>query len=181
VTVVFSDLSGSTGLGERLDPESMSQVMARYHETMRAVVRHHGGTVEKFRHLLVRDAVYQAVPKQVRADLHERLAGLLETRAGARVREYEEIVGYHLAQAWRCLAGLGLIDQRGRELGARAAGRLATAGRRALGRGDTPAAATCSTGRWRCCRTTTRSAATCSTTWPRAGSRPATSVAPARS
>jgi class 3 adenylate cyclase/tetratricopeptide (TPR) repeat protein len=96
----------------------------------------------QFRHLLVRDAVYQAVPKQVRADLHERLAGLLETRAGARVREYEEIVGYHLEQAWRCLAGLGPIDRRGRELGARAAGRLATAGRRALGRGDTPAAIT---------------------------------------
>ena len=48
VTVVFSDLSGSTTLGERLDPESLSQVMARYYETMRATVRHHGGTVEKF-------------------------------------------------------------------------------------------------------------------------------------
>jgi class 3 adenylate cyclase len=94
----------------------------------------------QFRHLLVRDAVYQAVPKQVRADLHERLAGLVEARAGARVREYEEIVGYHLEQAWRCLAELGPVDRRGRELGARAAGRLAAAGRRALARGDTPAA-----------------------------------------
>src|SRR5215207_1585600 len=48
VTVVFSDLSGSTALGERLDPESLSRVMARYYEAMRAVVRRHGGTVEKF-------------------------------------------------------------------------------------------------------------------------------------
>jgi class 3 adenylate cyclase/tetratricopeptide (TPR) repeat protein len=94
----------------------------------------------QFRHLLVRDAVYQGVPKGVRAELHERLAGLLEARAGARVREYEEIVGYHLEQAWRCLAELGPIERRGRELGARAAGRLAAAGRRALARGDTPAA-----------------------------------------
>ena len=94
----------------------------------------------QFRHLLVRDAVYQAVPKQVRADLHERLAGLLEARAGARVREYEEIVGYHLEQAWRCRAELGPLDRRGHELGARAAGRLAAAGRRAMARGDTPAA-----------------------------------------
>jgi class 3 adenylate cyclase/tetratricopeptide (TPR) repeat protein len=94
----------------------------------------------QFRHLLVRDAVYAAVPKQVRAELHERLAGLLEARAGDRVREYEEIVGYHLEQAWRCLAELGPVDRRGRELGARAAGRLAAAGRRALARGDTPAA-----------------------------------------
>ena len=46
--MLFSDLSGSTELGERLDPESLSQVMARYYDTMRAVVRHHGGTVEKF-------------------------------------------------------------------------------------------------------------------------------------
>jgi tetratricopeptide (TPR) repeat protein len=76
----------------------------------------------QFRHLLVRDAVYQAVPKGVRAELHERLAGLLEERAGARVREYEEIVGYHLEQAWRCLAELGPVDRRGRELGARARG-----------------------------------------------------------
>jgi predicted ATPase len=92
------------------------------------------------RHLLVRDAVYEAVPKGVRAELHERLAGLLEARAGARVREYEEIVGYHLEQAWRCLAELGPVDRRGGQLGARAAGRLAAAGRRALARGDTPAA-----------------------------------------
>jgi class 3 adenylate cyclase len=48
VTVVFSDLSGSTALGERLDTESLSQVLARDYEAMRAVVRHHGGTVEKF-------------------------------------------------------------------------------------------------------------------------------------
>jgi AAA ATPase domain len=94
----------------------------------------------QFRHLLVRDAVYAAVPKQARVELHERLAGLLEARVGARVREYEEIVGYHLEQAWRFLGELGPIDRRGRELGARAAGRQAAAGRRALGRGDTPAA-----------------------------------------
>ena len=56
------------------------------------------------------------------------------------MREYEEIVGYHLEQAWRCRAELGPLDRRGHELGARAAGRLAAAGRRALARGDTPAA-----------------------------------------
>ena len=122
----------------------------------------------QFRHLLVRDAVYQAVPKQVGADLHERLAGLLEARAGARLREYEEIVGYHLEQAWRCLAELGPVDRRGRELGARAAGRLAAAGRRALARGDTPAATTCSTGRWRCCPAAIPGSRCSSPTWPTA-------------
>ena len=48
VTVVFCDVTGSTALGERLDPESLRHVMARYFEAMRAVIERHGGTVEKF-------------------------------------------------------------------------------------------------------------------------------------
>src|SRR6266508_6587603 len=48
VTVVFCDVTRSTSLGERLDPESLRRVMARYFEAMKAVVERHGGTVEKF-------------------------------------------------------------------------------------------------------------------------------------
>jgi predicted ATPase/class 3 adenylate cyclase len=48
VTVVFADVIGSTNLGERLDPESMRRVMARYFEEMKTAVERHGGTVEKF-------------------------------------------------------------------------------------------------------------------------------------
>src|SRR6266511_2939074 len=48
VTVVFCDVSGSTELGEKLDPESLRRVMARYFEAMKAVIVRHGGTVEKF-------------------------------------------------------------------------------------------------------------------------------------
>jgi class 3 adenylate cyclase len=48
VTVVFSDLAGSTSLGERLDPESLGRVMARWFEAMWAVLERHGGTVQKF-------------------------------------------------------------------------------------------------------------------------------------
>jgi class 3 adenylate cyclase/tetratricopeptide (TPR) repeat protein len=48
VTVFFCDVSGSTALGERIDPESLRQVMARYFETARTVLERHGGTVEKF-------------------------------------------------------------------------------------------------------------------------------------
>jgi class 3 adenylate cyclase/tetratricopeptide (TPR) repeat protein len=48
VTVVFVDITGSTGLGERLDPESLRRVMTRYFDEMRTVVERHGGTVEKF-------------------------------------------------------------------------------------------------------------------------------------
>src|SRR2546428_11072507 len=48
VTVLFSDVTGSTNLGERLDPESLRRVMARYFEEMKAALESHGGTVEKF-------------------------------------------------------------------------------------------------------------------------------------
>src|SRR5215475_12564977 len=38
VTIVFADLIGSTSLHERLDPESVSRVMERYHNAVRAPV-----------------------------------------------------------------------------------------------------------------------------------------------
>jgi class 3 adenylate cyclase len=48
VSVLFCDVTGSTALGERLDPESFRQVMRRYFDAARAVIEQHGGTVEKF-------------------------------------------------------------------------------------------------------------------------------------
>ncbi|MGH2785635.1 MAG: adenylate/guanylate cyclase domain-containing protein [Actinomycetota bacterium] len=48
VTVLFCDLTGSTALGERLDPEPLREVVQRYFDEMRAVIERHGGTVEKF-------------------------------------------------------------------------------------------------------------------------------------
>jgi class 3 adenylate cyclase len=48
VTILFTDLTGSTGLGERLDPESLRYVMGRYFASMREVIERHGGTVEKY-------------------------------------------------------------------------------------------------------------------------------------
>ena len=48
VTVVFCDLTGSTAMGERLDSETLRQVMTRYYAAMRSALERHGGTVEKF-------------------------------------------------------------------------------------------------------------------------------------
>ena len=48
MTVVFSDLKGSTALGERLDPESLREVLLRYFDGMRAALEAHGGEVEKY-------------------------------------------------------------------------------------------------------------------------------------
>ena len=48
VTIVFCDVTGSTALGEQLDPESLREVIQQYFARMRTVVERHGGTVEKF-------------------------------------------------------------------------------------------------------------------------------------
>ena len=48
VTIVFSDLVGSTSLGERIDPEAMSGLLNRYFEVMTGILRGHGGSIQKF-------------------------------------------------------------------------------------------------------------------------------------
>jgi class 3 adenylate cyclase len=48
VTVLFADVTGSTALGELLDPESLRRVMSRYFETAKTRLERHGASVEKF-------------------------------------------------------------------------------------------------------------------------------------
>jgi class 3 adenylate cyclase/tetratricopeptide (TPR) repeat protein len=98
-----------------------------------------GEEAYRFRHLLIRDSAYDALPKAVRADLHERLADWLEKRDVDLV-EFDEILGYHLEQAHRCLVELGRPGDRGQRLAEQAAERLSAAGRRAYARADAAAA-----------------------------------------
>ena len=97
----------------------------------------------RFNHILIRDAAYQGLLKRTRATLHERFVEWADrvNRDRDRASEFEEILGYHLEQAYRYLTELGPLDDHGREVGRRAAERLASAGRRAFGRGDMTAAA----------------------------------------
>jgi class 3 adenylate cyclase/tetratricopeptide (TPR) repeat protein len=92
----------------------------------------------RFRHLLIRDAAYDALPKATRADLHERFAAWLEAHASELV-ERDEILGYHLEQAVRYRRELGRPVEKG--LAEAARHRLAAAGVRARVRNDDPAAA----------------------------------------
>ena len=48
VTVLFCDLAGYTGAGDRLDPEALRAIQSRYFEDARTALERHGGTVEKF-------------------------------------------------------------------------------------------------------------------------------------
>ena len=91
----------------------------------------------RFRHLLIRDVAYEALPKTRRAELHERHARWLEER-GTNLVELDELLAYHLEQAVRYRVELGQpVDP---DLAAAARQRLTSAGRRALRRLDFGAA-----------------------------------------
>ena len=100
-----------------------------------------GDDAFRFRHLLIRDAAYDALPKEARAELHERFADWLEGH-GADLVELDEILGYHLEQAYRYRAQLGPVGHQVEEIGQRARERLCDAGSRALERNDFGAAIT---------------------------------------
>ena len=88
-------------------------------------------TAFRFRHLLIRDAAYDALSEETRARLHERFAGWLEASGRDVVGE---IPGWHLEQAVKYGQRLGWESAPG--LARRAAAHLHSAGRRARGRGD---------------------------------------------
>ena len=48
VTILFADITGSTPLGEGLDPEDLQDVLGAYASAMREEIESEGGTVEKF-------------------------------------------------------------------------------------------------------------------------------------
>jgi class 3 adenylate cyclase/tetratricopeptide (TPR) repeat protein len=91
----------------------------------------------RFRHILIRDAAYAGIAKRRRAELHHRFADWLERT----LPEYEEIVGYHLEQAFTYYGELGTVGEAEAALASRAAERLEAAGHRAYARGDVRAAA----------------------------------------
>ena len=94
-----------------------------------------------FTHALVRDAAYEGLTKQDRAELHERVADWFEERHPERMIELEPIVGYHLEQAYRQRTDLGPAGPRAYALAQRAARRLAAAGARAARAREDSAAA----------------------------------------
>src|SRR3989440_6531087 len=92
VTIVFSDLKGSTNLGETLDSESLREVMNRYFAEMRQVLEAHGGTVEKY----IGDAVMAVfgLPR-----LHEDDA-LRAVRAAHGMKRALEALNDELDRVW---------------------------------------------------------------------------------
>src|SRR5262249_4439084 len=89
-----------------------------------------------FHHALVRNVVYAGIPKAVRADLHERVAELLDRRDTP-----DEVVGYHLERSYRYRSEFSPAEPYVREVGRRAAERLASAAERAVAGEDMRSAA----------------------------------------
>jgi len=128
------------GSVEELAPELMRLALESHLSTLvrKELIRPDRATFPdddafRFRHLLIRDAAYESLPKATRAELHERFADWL---AHHELVERDEILGYHLDQAHRYRAELDPGDPGLTELGARGAEHLAAAGRGALDRGD---------------------------------------------
>jgi class 3 adenylate cyclase/tetratricopeptide (TPR) repeat protein len=92
VTVLFSDISGSTALGQALDPESLQQMLSRYFAEMEVVVERHGGVVSKF----IGDAVMAVfgLPR-----VHEDDA-LRAVRAAAEMRDALAELNDEFAASW---------------------------------------------------------------------------------
>jgi len=93
----------------------------------------------RFRHGLMRDAAYDALPKADRAALHEDLARFLEGMP-EHLRGREEVLGFHLEQAYRYRVELGQTGAEVDGLATEATALLAAAGRRAYARDDVPSA-----------------------------------------
>jgi predicted ATPase/class 3 adenylate cyclase len=135
------------GAVTHLSPEAERSAVGRHLLTLvrKELIRPHRSIFRwedgfRFRHILIRDEAYIGIAKETRADLHERFAAWLEGTAREGTSDVDEILGYHLEQAFRYRRELGPIDEAGRVLATRAAERLTAAGRRALARGEAKAA-----------------------------------------
>lgn len=86
VTILFADVTGSTSLGDALDPEDVRALMGRYYEHARAVIGSYGGTLEKF----IGDAVMAVfgLPVAHDDDAERALAAALALREATRQDEF---------------------------------------------------------------------------------------------
>jgi tetratricopeptide (TPR) repeat protein len=90
----------------------------------------------RFRHQLIRDGAYDGMPKELRADLHERFADILDDAAPFTLGAADELLGYHLERAVLLRRELGAAEAVTANLAARAATCLRAAGQRASQRDD---------------------------------------------
>ncbi len=137
---------GAQAISELLPPEARSP-LSRNLQTLvaKGLVEHEPsgksrGEEYSFRHILIQEAAYRAIPKSLRAELHQRFADWLEYVFWDPDTKRPEILGYHLEQSVRYLGELQPGEAQSSPLARRAASNLEAAGRAADDRGDAIAA-----------------------------------------
>jgi DNA-binding SARP family transcriptional activator len=125
--------------GRRTAPRHLTALARK--QLVRTIRAAQGGEAFRFGHILIQQAAYRSMPKELQADLHERFAEWLIATAAEEFGEIEELVGYQLEQASLRLAELGSSSARARALADRGSDLLAAAAHRAAARGDDQAAA----------------------------------------
>src|SRR5215212_7032369 len=121
VTIVFSDLKGSTTLGEQLDSEALREVMSRYFEGMSAVLEEHGGRVEKY----IGDAIMAVFGLPI---VHED-DGIRAVRAAFAMKTALASLNDELEERW----GVRLANRTGVNTGEVVAGDVSTGQRLVTG------------------------------------------------
>ena len=124
-----------------LDPQEANEQVDKRLTTLarRELIRRDPASIDvyQFRHILIRDAAYESLPKEERARLHEHFCIWLSERSRGQEADLEEILGYHFEQAARYYFELGTPRS---DLSEAAATHLLSSGRRAFGRSDMTAA-----------------------------------------
>ena len=142
VGYVFAEAAVTALAPPELSPRVASELTTLAQKQLVQRVDNVDESHHRFQHIMIRDTAYDGILKRARADLHERFVAWADEVNTDRGAEFEEILGYHLEQAWTYLSELGPLDERGRAIGEEGSRRLAASGRRAFARGDVPAAET---------------------------------------
>ncbi len=140
VGYVFADAAVSALTPPEVTPRVRTELTSLAQKHLVSRVDEGDESHHRFQHIMIRDTAYDGILKRARADFHERFVVWADEVNRDRGAEFEEILGYHLEQAWTYLSELGPLDDHGRAIGEDGARRLASAGRRAFARGDVPAA-----------------------------------------
>src|SRR5436309_3134160 len=97
VTILFVDIVDSSRLSLALDPEALRNLLVRYFDELTAVIRRHGGVVERY----IGDAIMAVFGVPI---LHEDDA-LRAVRAAVEMRDTLVILNRELEAGWGvCLA-----------------------------------------------------------------------------
>lgn len=97
-------LQAAAVIGRRFDPQLLSLVVARSDQVGSALQRLEAQGIlhrivttgdYEFKHILLRDSVYESLPSKPRAILHNRIAGAIELRSKDRLLEVSDTLAYH--------------------------------------------------------------------------------------